>query len=84
MYVYIYICINVPTYMAPPPRYFGKSTPALHDDGDVALEPLKKKKTFSDVGNNEGVGSSTQGGLLQSLSKDNHALSSTARMPNWR
>ncbi|CAE7370889.1 unnamed protein product [Symbiodinium microadriaticum] len=33
--------------------HFNKSTPALYDDGDVSLEPIKKK-TFSDVGNNEG------------------------------
>ena len=35
--------------------HFGKSIPALYDDGDVSLEPIKKKKAFSDVGNNEGI-----------------------------
>ena len=34
--------------------HFNKSTPALYDDGDVSLEPIKKK-SFSDVGNNEGI-----------------------------
>ena len=30
------------------------STPALYDDGDVSLEPIKKN-AFSDVSNNKGI-----------------------------
>ena len=35
--------------------HFDKGIPALYDDGGISLESIKKKKAFSDVGDNEGI-----------------------------
>ena len=62
--------------------HFNKSTPALYDDGDVSLEPIKKKKHFLMSATTRV--SSSRDGQPQSSSKANSVSSSTTPMPTWR